>query len=60
MPADTPSHSSFLPIALDASMEPFRVDGTLAVRALVRELYEARALVMLYAAEIRIRSLSPA
>lgn len=51
MPVDTPLHSSFLPIALDASMEPFRVDGTLAVRSLVRELFEARALVMLYAAE---------
>lgn len=50
MPLDTP-HSSFLPIALDVSMEPFRVDGTLAVRALVRELYQAHSLVMLYAAE---------
>jgi c-di-GMP-binding flagellar brake protein YcgR len=51
MPVDTPSHSSFLPMPLDASMEPFRVDGTLAVRALVRELVNARALVMLYAGE---------
>lgn len=48
---DTTLHSSFLPLQLGESTEPFRVDGTMAVRALVRELIGARALITLYAAE---------
>jgi len=44
-------HSSFLPLPPDEALEPFRVQGTMAVRALVRELLAARALVAVFAAD---------
>lgn len=48
---DTKTHSSFLPLHVDESIDAFRVDGTMAVRALVRELIGNRALVAVYAEE---------
>ena len=47
---NTPN-SSFLPLPPDETIEPFRVEGTMAVRALVRELIGAGALVTLYAGD---------
>jgi c-di-GMP-binding flagellar brake protein YcgR len=44
-------HSSFLPLPADETIESFRVAGTMAVRALIRELIGARALVTVYAAD---------
>lgn len=44
-------HSSFLPLPIDEAIEPFRVDGTMAVRSLVRELLASRALVAVFAAD---------
>lgn len=48
---NTTPHSSFLPLPPDETIESFRVEGTMAVRALVRELIGARALVTLYAGD---------
>ena len=44
-------HASFLPLPPDEAIEPFRVEGTMAVRSLVRELLATRALVALFAAD---------
>lgn len=42
-------NSSFLPLPPNEAIDDFRVAGTMAVRALIRELINARALVTLYA-----------
>ncbi len=47
---DATLHSSFRPIELAEAAE-FRVEGTMAVRSLVRELLGSRSLVVLYAAD---------
>ena len=47
---DATLHSSFRPIELDEAAD-FRVEGTMAVRSLVRELLGSRSLVVLYAAD---------
>ncbi len=44
-------HSSFLPLPTDEAIEPFRVEGTMAVRSLVRELLASRSLVAIFAAD---------
>lgn len=44
-------HSSFLPLPIDDAIEPFRVEGTMAVRSLVRELLASRSLVAIFAAD---------
>ena len=44
-------HSSFLPLPTDEAIEPFRVEGTMAVRSLVRELLASRSLVAVFAAD---------
>lgn len=48
---DPKPHSSFLPLHINETLEAFRVDGTMAVRALVRELINTRALIALFAEE---------
>ncbi len=47
---DANLHSSFRPIELDEAAD-FRVEGTMAVRSLVRELLGSRSLVVVYAAD---------
>ena len=47
---DAALHSSFRPIELDEAAE-FRVEGTIAVRSLVRELLGSHSLVVVYAGD---------
>ncbi len=48
---DPSPHSSYLPLQPSETTEAFRIDGTMAVRSLVRELIGANALVAVYAQE---------
>lgn len=43
--------TAFLPLTPDDALDVFRIDGTMAVRALVRELIATRSLVTLYAGD---------
>ena len=47
---DAALHSSFRPLELDEAAD-FRVEGTMAVRSLVRELLGSRSLVVVYAGD---------